>query len=96
MCFSGRLFEQVEGISNTVNTGELDKTVRSYSLVRADLVCTFRRMKTPANTGHERETWLHPRIVLVVFHLLVLLLVWGLFFFCIAITNASSLISPPV
>lgn len=72
MCFSGRLFEQVEGISNTVNTGELDKTVRSYSSVRAALACTFRRTKTPANTvasGHERGTWLKPRIVLVVFHL---------------------------
>lgn len=72
MCFSGRLFEQVEGISNTVNTGELDKTVRSYSSVRAALVCTFRRTKTPANTvasGHERGTWLSRRIVLLVFHL---------------------------
>lgn len=31
--FWGWLFEQVEGISNTVNTGELDKTVLSYSSV---------------------------------------------------------------
>lgn len=31
--FGGWLFEQVEGISNTVNTGELDKTVLSYSSV---------------------------------------------------------------
>lgn len=27
----GWLFEQVEGISNTVNTGALDKTVRAFS-----------------------------------------------------------------
>lgn len=33
MCFLGWVFEQVEGISNTVNTGELDKTVLSYSSV---------------------------------------------------------------
>lgn len=26
----GWLFEQVEGISNTVNTGALDKTVRTF------------------------------------------------------------------
>lgn len=72
MCFSGRLFEQVEGISFTVNTGELDKTVRSYSSVRAALACTFRCAKTPANTvasGHERETWLNRWFSLLWFHL---------------------------
>ena len=72
MCFSGRLFEQVEGISNTVNTGELDKTVRSYLSVRAALACTFRCAKTPANTvasGHERETGLNGWFTLFWFHL---------------------------
>lgn len=33
MYFLGWVFEQVEGISKTVNTGELDKTVLSYSSV---------------------------------------------------------------
>ena len=63
MCFLGWLFEQVEGISNTVNTGELDKTVLSYSSVWAALANTFRHIKTAAHTnigapGQERETYL--------------------------------------
>lgn len=95
MCFSGRLFEQVEGISNTVNTGELDKTVRSYSSVRAALACTFRCAKTPANTvasGHERETWLN-RWLFVVVPPLVLLLVDRLFFVFLSTITSMSYIS---
>lgn len=92
MCFSGRLFEQVEGISGTVNTGELDKTVRSYSPVRAALACTFRCTKTPANTvasGHEGETWLNRRFMLW-FHLWFYCLLRAFFFlFVSAITSVS-------
>lgn len=77
LCFSGRLFEQVEGISNTVNTGELDKTVRAYSSVRAALACAFRRTKTPANTvasGREGDV-AEPTFQVVGLSPLVLLLV---------------------
>lgn len=66
MSFLGWVFEQVEGISNTVNTGELDKTVLSYSSVWAALAYTFRHIKTPTRTntgasGQKRETcqWLN-------------------------------------
>lgn len=51
MYFLGWVFEQVEGISKTVNTGELDKTVLSYSSVWAALAYTFRNIKTPTHTN---------------------------------------------
>lgn len=82
MCFSGRLFEQVEGISNTVNTGELDKTVRSYSrferLWRAH--SDARRRQQTVASGHERETWLNRWFTLLWFHLWFYCLLRG---FCI-------------
>ena len=49
----GGVFEQVEGISNTVNTGALDKTVLSYSSVGAHF--HTRKMCTRKHT--QQASW---------------------------------------
>ena len=47
----GRVFEQVEGISNTVNTGALDKTVLSCSSVGAHIHTRKMRRRKHTHQG---------------------------------------------
>lgn len=50
----GWLFEQVEGISNTVNTGALDKTVRAFSSSAGAALALHVQTQGDANAGKQR------------------------------------------